>query len=347
MVEPVSLPGLDIESLERFFHREIPGVARGQLSAQLFAGGKSNLTYALTDGRTEWVLRRPPLGHVLETAHDMSREYKVMHALNGTDVPVPVMVAMCEDLEVIGAPFYVMSFVNGTIYRTQEQLDALGDTEAGALAENLVEVLTRLHRVDPARVGLADLGRPAGFLERQIRRWGKQIAASHSRDIPELDTLSERLAEAIPVSARSSIVHGDFKLDNVVVEPNHDSEIVCVLDWEMATLGDPLLDLANLVMWWEGIYDINGRSFAAAPGLVPAFPGRDHLIQRYAQITGADLDEFPWYLGFACLKLACIFEGMYFRQTQGLTVGSGFDQLAGLAPALAARGHDVLRGASR
>jgi len=347
MMPTTSPPGLDIDALENYFRRELPDLARGPLSARLFAGGKSNLTYAVTDGRTEWVLRRPPLGHVLETAHDMNREYTVMRAMNQTDVPVPEMIAMCTDVDVIGAPFYLMSFVSGTVYRAQEQLDALGDTEATALADNLVEVLARLHRADSARIGLADLGRPAGFLERQIRRWGKQVAASHSRDLPELDSLGTRLAESIPVSARSSIVHGDFKLDNVIVDPLHDSDIVCVLDWEMATLGDPLLDLANLVMWWDGVFDSDHLAITPAPGLVPAFPTSEHLVDRYARITGADLSDFPWYMGFACFKLAGIFEGMYFRQTQGLTVGNGFGQLAGLVPALAARGHQQLAGVAR
>jgi aminoglycoside phosphotransferase (APT) family kinase protein len=334
-------PGLDPAALESYLHRAAPGTLQGPLTAQLVAGGKSNLTYVLGDGGSQWVLRRPPLGHVLETAHDMAREYRVMAALDGTDVPVPHMVTLCSDPEVLGAPFYVMSFVDGTIYRTEEQLAEVSPTAAERLADDLVDVLARLHAIDPAAVGLGDLGRPDGYLERQVRRWGKQLAGSHSRDVPGLDALGARLAEDVPVSRRSGLVHGDYKLDNVVVAP---SGIVAVLDWEMATLGDPLMDLVNVVGWWDGIRDTSGTPTSAAPADLPAFPPSTRLLDRYATATGADLGDLPWYTGLFCYKLAAIFEGIYFRETQGMTVGEGFDELAGLGPALAARGHEALDG---
>ncbi|GAC1608921.1 MAG: phosphotransferase family protein [Mycobacteriales bacterium] len=287
------------------------------------------------------MLRRPPLGHVLATAHDMGREYTVMAALAGTDVPVPQMVTLCTDTAVLGAPFYLMSFVDGTVYRRAEQLAALSVSAAEDLADQLVDVLARLHSVDPAAVGLSELGRPTGFLERQVRRWGTQLAASHSREVPGLLELGDRLAGALPRSGEARLVHGDYKLDNVVVA----GQIVAVLDWEMATLGDRLTDLVNLVIWWEGVRDTDGHAIAVAPSDAAAFPPASRLIDRYRSLTGADLDDLPWYVGLASFKLAAIFEGMHYRQTQGLTVGEGFDRLAGLAPALAQRGHDALDGA--
>lgn len=319
----------------------MPQLLHGPLSAELVAGGRSNLTYRLTDGLDHWVLRRPPLGHVLATAHDMGREYTVMAALAGTDVPVPRMVTLCTDAAVLGAPFYLMSFVDGTVYRSGDQLAGLSVSAAEDLADQLVDVLVRLHSVEPAAVGLSELGRPSGFLERQVRRWGTQLAASHSREVPGLLELRDRLAGALPRGGETRLVHGDYKLDNVVVA----GQVVAVLDWEMATLGDPLTDLVNLVIWWEGVRDTDGHAIAVVPSDTTTFPPASRLVDRYGSLTGADLDDLPWYVGLASLKLAAIFEGMHYRQTQGLTVGGGFDRLAGLAPALARRGHDALDGA--
>ncbi len=336
-----ALPGLDQQALESYLHRSSPGTLAGPLTAHLVAGGKSNLTYVLGDGSSRWVLRRPPLGHVLETAHDMAREYRVMSALEGTDVPVPQMVTLRADPEVPGAPFYVMSFVEGTISLPEEQLAQVAPAAAERLADDLVDVLARLHAIDPAAVGLGDLGRPDGYLERQVRRWGKQLASSRSRQVPGLDALGARLAGSVPISRSSGLVHGDYKLDNVVVAPA-DGGIVAVLDWEMATLGDPLMDLVNVVGWWDGIRDAFGKPTSAAPADQPAFPPSTRLQDRYASATHADLDDLPWYTGLFCYKLAAIFEGIYFRETRGMTVGEGFDELAGLGPALAARGHQAL-----
>lgn len=336
------LHGLDLDALTGYLDREVPGLLRGPLSGRLIAGGRSNLTYLVSDATATWVVRRPPLGHVLETAHDMGREHRVMAALRDSDVPVPDMVALCRDPAVLGAPFYVMTFIDGTVFRTQQQLAALPPTAAQVLADELVDVLARLHDVDVAAVGLADLGRPAGYLERQVRRWGKQLAASRSRDLPELTELGRRLTGPVPSTQRTALVHGDYKLDNVVVDPTHPGRVLAVLDWEMATLGDPLADLVNLVLWWDGVRDADGVPFAAVPAEVPGFPPSSRLAERYAEATGTDVQALPWYLALACYKLAGIFEGMYYRDVQGLTVGEGFDRLAGLAPALAQRGLSYL-----
>lgn len=334
-------PGLDLGALTGYLERERPGLLAGPLTADLVPGGRSNLTYVLGDGARRWVLRRPPLGHVLESAHDMGREHRVMSALDGTAVPVPRMVVLCADPDVLGAPFYVMTHVDGTVYRSVEQLTALAAGDPGGLADDLMDTLATLHSVDPGEVGLGELGRPDGYLERQVRRWTKQLAASQSREVPGLAALGERLAASVPRSARTSIVHGDLKLDNVVADPAA-ARVLAVLDWEMATLGDPVTDLVNAVLWWDGVFDTDGVPIAPVPAAVPGMPGSDRLLERYATASGTDLGPLPWYVALACYKLAGIFEGMYYRATLGLTVGEGFDGLAGLPPALAARGHEAL-----
>lgn len=339
--------GLDLGRLTAYLDREVPGLLTGPLRGRLIAGGRSNLTYLVTDAVGTWVVRRPPLGHVLETAHDMGREHRVMAALAGSPVPVPEMVALCRDVDVLGAPFYVMSFVDGTVYRAQEQLAGVAQAEAEAVADGLVDVLARMHDVDPRALGLGDLGRPDGYLERQVRRWGKQLEASHSREVPGLDDLGRRLASPVPQTRRVSLVHGDYKLDNVVVDAADPGRVLAVLDWEMATLGDPMSDLVNLVLWWDGVRDDGGAPFAAVPAEVPGFPPSRRLLDRYAAATGAELTSLSWYLGLACYKLAAIFEGMYYRDVQGLTVGEGFDRLAGLPPELTRRGHQALDGGPR
>ncbi len=333
-------PGLPLRPLEEHLRSALPGLLHGPLSATLVAGGRSNLTYVLTDGQDRWVLRRPPLGHVLETAHDMGREHRLLAALSPTDVPVPRPLLLAGP-EVVGAPFYVMEFADGDVLRDRDQLERLDAPAATALSDELVDVLVRLHRLDPEQVGLSDLGRPANYLERQLRRWARQLEASHSRDLPELTRLAERLGQNLPVSQGAAIVHGDYRLDNVVVDPA--GHVVAVLDWEMATLGDPLADVASTVVWWDGMSGLDSP-VAAVPADVPGYPGSKHLLASYGGQSGLDLDPLPWYLGFAFFKLAAIFEGIHFRSRQGLTVGEGFERLGELVPPLVERGHAALSG---
>lgn len=334
-------PGLPLAALDAHLRRELPGLLNGPLSAQLLAGGRSNLTYLITDGRDRWVLRRPPLGHVLETAHDMGREHRLLAALSPTEVPVPAPLLLAGP-EVIGAPFYVMEFADGQVLRERAQLEQLDGAAATALADELIDVLVRLHRLDPEQVGLGDLGRPVGYLERQLRRWTRQLEASHSRDLPDLTRLAERLGARLPRGQRAAIVHGDYRLDNVVVNTGN-GRIRAVLDWEMATLGDPLADVASTLVWWDGIAGLDSP-VAAVPVDVPGYPGREHLVTAYARQSGLDLAELHWYLGFAFFKIAAIFEGIHYRSQQGLTVGEGFDRLGAMVPPLVERGHAVLDG---
>ena len=284
MTSTPDLPGLSVVAIEDHLHRELPGLVQGPLSATLLAGGRSNLTYLLTDGRHRWVLRRPPLGHVLETAHDMGREHRLLTALSPTDVPVPRPLLL-GGADVIGAPFYVMEFAGGRVLREHDDLAGFDPAVADAVAADLVAVLSRLHALSPGEVGLADLGRSAGYLERQLARWRRQLDASHSRDLPELARLGERLGKQVPVSQAEAIVHGDYRLDNVVVDPSL-GRAVAVLDWEMATLGDPLADLASTVVWWDGMSGLD-VPVAAVPADVPGVAGQRWPPSRRTPL-GAD-----------------------------------------------------------
>jgi aminoglycoside phosphotransferase (APT) family kinase protein len=327
----VSLPGLDLERLRAY-------LGSGVLSATLFAGGRSNLTYAVTDGTTRWVLRRPPLGHVLPTAHDMVREHKVLDALSKAGFPVPAPVLLCTDPDPIGAPFYLMEHVDGTIYRDAGTLEKLGPAEMHTLILSLVDNLADLHALDPAAIGLADFGRPEGFNERQVRRWKKQLDASHSREVPGIEELHARLAVQIP-EGRGSVVHGDYRLDNVLIGP--DLGIRAVLDWEMSTLGDPLSDLALMLVYAGRPLLFQGAATRASIDL-PGHPSLDEMTERYAKRSGRDVSDLHWYVAFAAFKLAVILEGVYYRYVHGQTVGEGFDTVGEMVAPLVAQGHQAL-----
>ena len=327
-------PGVELPRLRAFLDRALTRPTAGPLIAELISGGRSNLTYAVTDGAREWVLRRPPLGHVLATAHDMAREYRVLTALAGTPVPVPATYVLCADADVLGAPFYLMERVDGTVYRTAEQTEGLGAARAAAISHDLIDVLAALHRVDPVRVGLDGFGRPEGFLERQVRRWQQQLAASRSRDIEGIDELSATLAASIPATQRPTIVHGDYKLDNVIIDDQ--DNVAAVVDWEMATLGDPLCDLGLFNVYWD-----QGEAAAAVVFPVhPAagFPPGSELLSRYAAASGLDLAPLSWYEALGCFKLAVISEGIHYRFLQGQTVGEGFETIGDMVAPLVAAG---------
>ncbi|MYR47415.1 phosphotransferase family protein [Streptomyces sp. SID5910] len=342
-MSPDHPPGLDLDRLRALLDRERPGLVTGPLSGRLIEGGRSNLTYAVSDGTAKWVVRRPPLGHVLATAHDMKREHRVISALHPTDVPVPRPVLLCEDEEVLGAPFYVMEFVEGTPYRTAAQLAPLGPERTRAAVLNLVDTLVGLHAVDPAAVGLGDFGRPEGFLDRQLRRWAKQLDASRNRDLAGIDELHATLGRELPRSPAPTVVHGDYRLDNVLIgdADGEKDEIRAILDWEMSTLGDPLTDLGLLVMYSSplGLPDSPVSTTAQAPG----HPAPAELIERYAARSGRDVSSVAWYTAFAWFKLAVILEGIHYRYTLGQTVGRGFDRIGELVPVFIEHGLTTLQ----
>ncbi|MET7846204.1 phosphotransferase family protein [Streptomyces sp. NPDC005373] len=336
-------PGLDLDQLRGHLDRERPGLVAGPLSGRVVEGGRSNLTYIVGDGSSTWVVRRPPLGHVLATAHDMKREYRVISALNPTSVPVPGALLMCEDDSVLGAPFYVMEYVAGTPYRTADQLAQLGPERTRAAVLSLVDTLVDLHAVDPAEVGLTDFGRPEGFLDRQLRRWGKQLDASRNRELAGVDELHAALGRALPTSPAPTVVHGDYRLDNVLINEDADGvdRIKAVLDWEMSTLGDPLTDLGLLVMYSAKLEvpDSPVSTTAAAAG----HPDPAEIIERYAARSGRDVSAVSWYTAFAWFKLAVILEGIHYRYTLGQTVGAGFDRIGELVPVFIDHGLTTLQ----
>jgi aminoglycoside phosphotransferase (APT) family kinase protein len=288
------------------------------------------------------VLRRPPLGHVLPTAHDMAREYRVIAALYPTGYPVPAPLHLCEDPAPLGAPFYLMSHVDGLVLRGADDIRALTTETAGRTSELLVDTLAALHAVDPRAVGLGDFGRPDGYLERQVRRWYQQWERSKTRDLATLDEVAATLRANLPTPTRSGIVHGDFRLDNVMMDAEV-TRILAVLDWEMATLGDPLADLGLMVVYTE----------LAASGLAPTrvtfgveqgFFSGEQLVERYARVAATPVDQIGWYLALGYYKLAIISEGIHARYLQGKTVGDGFGHLGPRVPLLIDRALEALAG---
>ena len=295
------------------------------VSIELIAAGMSNLTYVVTpDGGSDddaVILRRPPTGAVLATAHDMVREHKVISALGDTAVPVPRTLHLCTDTEVLGAPFYVMERVRG-IHVVKDFPPGYADSpeERRAVAERLVDVLADLHSVDYDAVGLAEFGRPEGFAARQVRRWTKQWDATRDRDRPGLDALAARLAETVPTTQRSSIVHGDYRLDNCLLDPENPGRIKAVLDWEMSTLGDPLTDIGMMFVYWPEAGEERASSMSPVTTL-PGFLTRREVAERYAARTGSDLSVLNWYVGFASFKFAAIVAGIVARSAAGAMAG--------------------------
>ena len=341
-------PGVDLVRLRPWFAEHVDGFDGGELEATLIAGGRSNLTYVIGDGAHQWVLRRPPLGHVLPTAHDMAREYKVLAALAGTDVPVPRVVAMCDDVAVNDAPFYVMEKVDGVILRTGADMARLSRGEARRCSESLVDVLVAIHDVDYSSVGLDDFGRPDGFVERQVRRWGEQWERSKTRELPAIDELARRLRASIPTSPPPTIVHGDYRLDNTMLEPDDVGNVIAVLDWEMATLGDPLADLGLFLIYWARD-DAQTGNVGATITSDAGFLTRDDVVERYACRSGRDVKALDFYEALASYKLAIILEGIHARYLMGKTVGDGFDHIGGLVEVMAqgaldAASHSSLPG---
>ncbi|MGK5558777.1 phosphotransferase family protein [Actinomadura kijaniata] len=348
---PAGVPGIDVPRLADWLARTLPGT--GRITAiDLIAGGRSNLTYGITlDGGRRIVLRRPPLGHVLPTAHDMGREYRVLSALGaGSDVPVPATLAFCEDEDVIGARFYLMDFVEGRVLRTVEDAADLTPEQAGGLSEALATALAAVHTVDVEAVGLGDFGRPGGYMARQLKRWGKQWDASqeairatgNTHDLPEYDRLVARLAERLPADAPARLVHGDFRLDNALARLEPRPEIAAVVDWEMSTLGDPLSDLGLTLVYWAEAGDAELLPVGATITTAPGFHTRREFAERYAALTGFDLSEMDFYVAFACFKLAVILEGIHARYLQNATVGEGFDRIGDAVPVLLDRAHRTL-----
>jgi aminoglycoside phosphotransferase (APT) family kinase protein len=309
-------PGIDVGGTTAWFAANVPQ-APPPLHFQVIAGGRSNLTYLVRDADGGvWVLRRPPLSGVLPSAHDMGREHRIISALLGTPVPVPEAIGLCEDASVTGAPFYVMRFVEGLVPRDEAAVRAAFDErQRETAAASLVEVLVALHEVDPAAVGLGDLGRRDGYIERQLRRWSRQWEQSKTRELPAMDEAGRRLAERVPAQqGPGTIVHGDYRLDNLILSPG--GEVAAVLDWELCTLGDPLADVGLLMVYWSDPGD-DVLPLDSTVTALPGFPRGPEVAAAYARGSGRDLSELDFYVAFGYWKLAAILEGVYARSAAG------------------------------
>lgn len=333
MASPDPLAGLDLAALDPYLC--LVGLARvGELRAELISGGRSNLTFLVYDDGSQWVVRRPPLHGLTPSAHDMAREYRVVAALAQTAVPVPRAIAYCGDASVLGAPFQVVEYVAGHVVRSQADLAALGTTTViDGCVDGLIQVLADLHTVNPGAVGLGDFGKPSGYLERQVRRWGSQWdlvrLPGDSRDA-DVAKLHSALAQSIPQQSRTAIVHGDYRIDNTIVDAADPTRVRAVVDWELSTLGDPLSDAALMCVYRDPALDLIVNSPAAWTS--PLLPTADELAHRYSVASGLALAYWEFYLALAYFKLAVIAAGIEFR---GRRSGQGHDTAAG-------RVHDVV-----
>ncbi len=330
-------PLIDEENLRHYLLEHIPG-EDVPLKVQRISGGHSNETIFITRGSNEWVLRRPPRGPLLPTAHDVLREYCVLQALNSTAVPTPRVLLACKDSNVTGAPFYLMERVPGILVR--QELPPYGMTVEGrqAISRTLVDALVALHGADWRAAGLSDFGKPEGYLERQLRRWSGQLEKSRQRPLPDLDAVTVWLAEHMPVSGPATIVHGDYRLDNVMLA--HDEpRVVAIFDWEMATIGDPLADVGYLLSFWREVGDPEPELTSDVWRVMeqPGFLSRAEIAQYYAERSGRAIGDMAFYEALAIWKLAILLEGSYSRHRSGTTDDPFFAQLGEGVPALARR----------
>ncbi len=327
-MSPTDPPGLKLDSLLQWMSSNISGVDdSAKLQTTLLAGGRSNISYKLTDASgSSWVLRRPPLGHIMPSEHDMGREFRVLSGLNSVSFPTPKAQGICTDEEIIGSKFMLMDFVDGRVIESAETAMTLSDIQAGVISQNLVDTLAKLHRVDPADAGLDQLGRPEGYLQRQVKRWGEQWQLTKTRELVEIEELHNWLEGAIsklPTNLPSAIVHGDYRIDNVILDPKT-SEIIAVLDWEMSTLGDPISDLAISLVYWSQAGDTLRNQIPVAQEVTsgPGFWTREQVVQRYVSQTGYDISHLDECVALACFKLAVIMESIHHRNLSGQQLGA-------------------------
>jgi aminoglycoside phosphotransferase (APT) family kinase protein len=335
--------GIDRAGIEAWFAEAVP-VIELPLNFDRIAGGHSNLTYRVTDaGGRSWALRRPPLGKRLGSAHDMAREHKVVSALGSTAVPVPPVVGLCEDESVNGAPFYAMEFVEGPILRGLAEAAVFPDEgDRREIGERVADTLVAIHAVDPDAAGLGDLGRKEDYVSRQLRRWQGQWEKSKTRELAAIDRVHEKLSARIPAQGPATIVHGDYRLDNMILTPT--GEVAAVVDWELCTLGDPLADVGLLMAYWpeRGEETI---ALGQPANLAPGFPTRNELAARYTERSGRDLAQLDFFLALGYWKLAIILEGVYARYAAGGygKVDPGIEAFARLVERLAEAAEDAER----
>jgi len=311
----VTLPAGISDHVEGWLVANIAG-ATAPFSYVQIAGGHSNLTFKVTDAvGNQYVLRRPPLGHRLASAHDMGREHRIIHSLAGSNVPVAPALGYCEDESINELPFYVMKFVDGHVIRDRATASSiLGPDACRRASESIVDTMAAIHAVDIQAVGLDTLGRHDGYIERQLKRWHTNIQNQRTRDLPLVDQVFDGLMSKIPAQGPATIVHGDYRLDNCMVDSK--GNVIAVLDWEICTLGDPMADLGLLMVYWTGPDD-DASAWSNSVCTAPGFMNRDQLAERYARVSGRDISTLPFYVSFAYWKLACIIEGVYARYLGG------------------------------
>jgi aminoglycoside phosphotransferase (APT) family kinase protein len=335
--------GIRREGVEAWFREHAPQV-EPPLTFERISGGRSNLTYAVSDaaGR-RWALRRPPLGKRLASAHDMGREFRIISALQRSPVPVAPVVGLCEDDSVNGAPFYVMEFVDGPILRSRADAEQHFD-EPGrrAIGERVVDTLVAIHDLDPDSVGLGDLGKRQDYVARQLHRWQGQWEKSKTHEVPMIDDVHRRLEARIPEQGPATIVHGDYRLDNMILSPR--GEVAAVVDWELCTLGDPLADLGMLLVYWSEPGDELTPLFEA-PTTAAGFPARAEVRDRYARRSGRDVSGIDYYVALAWWKLGIILQGVYARYAAGQygEPDEGYEQFAKIVEQLAAAADEAER----
>lgn len=306
--------GIHPEQVTQWLSGIIPDL-KPPLDFSLITGGHSNLTFLCRDSAgAAYVLRRPPLGHVLESAHDMGREHKIIHALQGSEVPVPKTWGLCTDVEVNDAPFYIMGYVEGNVLNDSVIGASVSESDRRGIGLHVMDILSRLHAINPDDVGLGDLGRKEAYLERQLKRWNKQWAASKTHEIPAMEESARLLAEGMPEQVGATIVHGDYRLGNMIVK---DDRVLAILDWELCTLGDPLADVGYLLNNWVSPGEVEEREGDQSPTAVGGYPSRDELCDIYATNTGRDLSQINYYRAFAHWRLAAIGQGVYKRYLMG------------------------------
>jgi aminoglycoside phosphotransferase (APT) family kinase protein len=330
--------GLPRESFTAWAAEALPQLG-ADWRADVISGGLSNVTYRVHSPGATVIVRRPPLGHLLPSAHDMAREHRVLSSLKDTPVPVPQVLAFTDDPAVVGAPFYVMAEVPGEVFREATQTANLTALQRGQLSDALVDVLAEIHAVDLDDTGLRDFGRPQGYLERQVRRWGQQWEASRTRELPGMDVLVRLLGELRPADGEVTLVHGDYRLDNTLVRVTDGRPwVAAVVDWELSTLGDPLADLATWLTYYAGPGE-DGSAVPVATGLTghEGFPTADELAHRYAERTGRDVSGLAYYRAFSDFRLAVILEGVHSRYLSGTSMGEGYDRVGPSVPKLVDR----------